>query len=83
MNFVTEEHFYYISTLNEILVRRCNSNVISKLDLAKEFYQETAFVSPFGKFEFFRMLFGLRNAPSVLWVDTLWVVDYYLFHKIG
>jgi len=71
---VTEEDSYYIPTLDEILVRMGNSNVISKLDLAKGFYQvavtdkdrsKTAFVSPFGKFEFVRMPFGLRNAPSV------------------
>ena len=46
---------------------------ISKLDLAKGFYQievepesiaKTAFITPFGKFEFRRMPFGLKNAPA-------------------
>ena len=47
---------------------------MSKLDLAKGFYQveveptsraRTAFICPFGKFEFTRMPFGLRNAPAI------------------
>ena len=47
---------------------------MSKLDLAKGFYQIpvaeedveiTAFITPFGKFSFNRMPFGLRNAPTV------------------
>ena len=47
---------------------------MSKLDLAKGFYQveveptsreKTAFICPFGKYEFTRMPFGLRNAPAI------------------
>ncbi len=46
---------------------------MSKLDLSKGFYQVqmeevskdlTTFVSPWGKFRFRRMPFGLRNAPA-------------------
>ena len=49
------------------------AHVFSKLDLNKGFYQipvqecdwiKTAFISPWGKFEFLCMPFGLRNAPS-------------------
>ena len=65
---------YYMVTLEEILERVGNSSVISKLDLCKGFYQievepdsmeKTAFITPFGKFQFTRMPFGLKNAPAV------------------
>ena len=50
------------------------SKAISKLDLAKGFYQievdpgsvdKTAFITPFGKYAFRRMPFGLKNAPAI------------------
>ena len=74
LNSVTESDPYYMTTLEEILERVGNSRIMSKLDLAKGFYQvevepksqvKTAFVSPFGKFQFQRMPFGLKNAPAV------------------
>ena len=61
-------------TLEEILERVGNSTAISKLDLAKGFYQievdpesvdKTAFITPFGKYAFTRMPFGLKNAPAI------------------
>ena len=63
-----------MATLEEILERVGGSMIVSKIDLAKGFYQiqveeesipKTAFLTPFGKFEFRRMPFGLRNAPAV------------------
>ena len=74
VNEITEGDPYYMVTLEEILERVGNSRVMSKLDLAKGFYQveveptsreKTAFICPFGKYEFTRMPFGLRNAPAV------------------
>ena len=74
LNEVTVADPYYMSTMEEILERVGESRVMSKLDLAKGFYQvevephsqeKTAFVSPFGKFQFTRMPFGLKNAPAV------------------
>ena len=74
LNEVTTADPYYMSTMEEILERVGESKVMSKLDLAKGFYQvevepesqqKTAFVSPFGKFEFTRMPFGLKNAPAI------------------
>ena len=74
LNELTVSDPYYMATLEEILERVGNSRVISKLDLCKGFYQieveessmeKTAFVIPFGKFQFTRMPFGLKNAPAV------------------
>ena len=74
LNNVTTADPYYMTTLEEILERVGESRVMSKLDLAKGFYQveveptsqdKTAFISPFGKFQFQRMPFGLKNAPAV------------------
>ena len=73
LNEVTTSDPYYMSTMDEILDRVGGSEVVSKIDLAKGFYQveveplsqeKTAFVSPYGKFEFTRMPFGLKNAPA-------------------
>ena len=74
LNGVSLPDPYYMATLEEILERVGASGCISKLDLSKGFYQievepssvpKTAFITPFGKFQFLRMPFGLRNAPSI------------------
>ena len=74
INEITVGDPYYMATLDEILERVGNSGTISKLDLAEGFYQivvepedreKTAFITPFGKFQFTRMPFGLKNAPVV------------------
>ena len=74
INAITEADPYYMTTLEEILERVGGSRCVSKLDLCKGFYQieveeesveKTAFITPFGKFAFRRMPFGLRNAPAV------------------
>ena len=74
LNEVTAADPYYMATMDEILERVGSSKIISKIDLAKGFYQveveplsqeKTAFVSPYGKFQFQRMPFGLKNAPAM------------------
>ena len=74
LNGVTQGDPYYMSTFDEILERVGHSRCISKIDLKKGFYQieveeesveKTAFLSPFGKYEFKRMPFGLKNAPGI------------------
>ena len=74
LNSVTVPDPYYMVTLDEILEKVGSSGCLSKLDLSKGFYQigideesrdKTAFVTPFGKFCFNRMPFGLRNAPAI------------------
>ena len=59
--------------LDDLLERVCHSSVLSKLDLVKEYYQVgmhpdsrdmTTFCTPFGKFRFRCMPFGLKNAQA-------------------
>ena len=74
LNSVTVPDPYYMCTLEEILEKVGKSGCLSKLDLSKGYYQiamedeskdKTAFVTPFGKYRFTRMPFGLRNAPAI------------------
>ena len=74
LNEITVGDPFYMVTLEEILEKAGGAQVMSKLDLSKGFYQvevdarsqeKTAFVCPFGKFEFRRMPFGLKNAPAL------------------
>ena len=63
---------YYIPLVEELIDKISEAKCLSKLDLAKDFYQvpmaedyrmKTAFLTLFGKYEFTRMPFGLSNAP--------------------
>ena len=74
LNSVTQSDPYYMVTLEEILERVGACAIISKLDLSKGFHQievdqedidKTAIITPFGKFAYTRMPFGLKNAPAV------------------
>ena len=74
LNGVTQADPYYMATFDEILERVGQSRCISKIDLRKGFYQieveeesvaKTAFLTPYGKYEFLRMPFGLKNAPGI------------------
>ena len=65
LNSITNPDPYYIPLVYELLQKVGNSQVLSKLDLANGFYQVgLTDVTPMGKFEFLRMPFGMRNAPS-------------------
>ena len=73
VNAVTVPDPYYIPTVDEIIGKVGKAKFLTKLDLAKGFYQvpvnpefrdRTAFITPWGKFCFLRMPFGLRNAPT-------------------
>ena len=70
LNRVTVEDRYQV---NELVERIGRAEFISTLDLCKGYYQvpmraedkpKTAFLTPFGKFQFCRMPFGLKGAPS-------------------
>ncbi len=74
VNTITRREPYYIPGLEEMMELVGSGRVLSKVDLAKGFYQvvveekdrdKTCFTCPFGKFRFRRMPFGLTNAPSV------------------
>lgn len=73
LNEHTVEDKFPIPNLNSLLDRLGRAQYFSTIDLAKGFHQillaeedrkKTAFSTPFGHFEFIRMPFGLRNAPS-------------------
>ena len=74
INSVTQPDPYQMPLIEEILDSLANARFISKIDLNKGFHQipivsedipKTAFCSPWGKFEFSVMPFGLRNGPAV------------------
>ena len=73
INQVTVPDPYAIPLIEDLLDQLGEARFLSKLDLNKGFYQipvsekdqpKTAFCSPWGKYEFKRMPFGLRNAPA-------------------
>ena len=74
VNAVTEPDPYQMPLIEEILDMLASARFISKIDLTKGFHQipirpddcpKTAFCTPWGKFEFCFMPFGLRNGPAV------------------
>ncbi|CAG4983670.1 unnamed protein product [Parnassius apollo] len=73
LNDITIGETYPIPQISEILDQLGNSKYFSTLDLASGFHQllikpedasKTAFSVPQGHFQFNRMPFGLKNAPS-------------------
>lgn len=73
INAVTTPDPYTIPLVEDLLDQLGEAKYLSKLDMNKGFYQipvaaadrpKTAFCTPWGKYEFQRMPFGLRNAPS-------------------
>ena len=74
LNQVAPQIQQVIPTLDDVLERAGGTRVLSKMDLAKGYYEVgmedeardlTTFVFPWGKFKFNRMPFGLRNAPAI------------------
>ena len=73
VNSATVPDPFAIPLIEDLLDQLGEARYLTKLDLNKGFYQipvaeqdrsKTAFMSPWGKYEFIRMPFGLRNAPS-------------------
>ena len=74
VNAITAPDPYQMPLIEELLDLLASAKFISKVDLNKGFHQipvsasdmcKTAFCTPWGKFEFLVMPFGLRNGPSV------------------
>lgn len=74
VNAITVADPYQMPLIEEILDRLATAKFISKVDLNKGFHQipvevgdkpKTAFCTPWGKFHFNFMPFGLRNGPAV------------------
>ena len=74
VNQITLPDPYLMPLIEEILDTLASARFISKVDLNKGFHQipvrpedmsKTAFCTPWGKFEFSVMPFGLRNGPSM------------------
>ena len=73
VNAVTEPDPYQMPLIEEILDMLATAKFLSKIDLTKGFHQipihsddccKTAFCTPWGKFEYCFMPFGLRNGPA-------------------
>ena len=74
VNSNTQPDPYQMPLIDDILEALACAKFISKVDLNKGFhqipvepshYQKTAFCTPWGKYEFRVMPFGVRNGPSV------------------
>ena len=72
LNEVTVPDPYQMPNIEDLLSRVSEATRFSKLDnrgfyqipLEMSSYPKTAFCSPWGKFHFTRMPFGLKNAPA-------------------
>ena len=73
LNKVTADDVYQMPRVEEILEKVGSAKFITTLDLSKGYYQvplteedkpKTAFSSPFGKFQFRKMPFGLKSASA-------------------
>ena len=73
LNAVTTPDPYLMPRIDDIIDCLGNAKFLSKFDLAKGFHQvpvrecdriKTAFVTPWGKYQYRYMPFGLRNAPA-------------------
>ena len=73
LNAVTKEDKYQMPRVDELVERLGKAKYISTVDLTKGYYQvslapedreKMAFVTSMGKFEFNRMPFGLKGAPT-------------------
>ena len=73
LNIVTTPDPYCMPRIEDILEKMASATYFSTFDLARGFYQvpvepcdmdKTTFLTPFGKFRFTVVPFGLRNAPA-------------------
>lgn len=74
LNKMTSKHNYPIPLIDDLLESLGNKTLFTKLDLKNGFFhvymnedsiKYTSFITPLGQYEFLRMPFGLKNAPSI------------------
>ena len=80
LNAVTSYDPYQIQRVGDLIDKIGNATYLSKLDLTKGYYQvpvaekdhdKIAFVTPFGKFQYVTMTYGLKGAPATF----QWLMD--------
>ena len=73
LNAVTSTDVYPLPNIEHLVQKISTAKFITTMDLTKGYYQipldpcskeKTAFVTPFGKWQFRKMPFGVKNAPS-------------------
>ena len=81
VNSITRKDSFLLPRIDESLDALGGSKFFSTLDLASGYYQvameerdkpKTAFICPFGLYQFERMPFGLTNAPATF--QRLWTL---------
>ena len=74
LNEVTEDDPYCMPRADDLVDRIGQAWYLSTLDMTKEYFQvpmrqedrqKTAFMIPLGRYQFLRMLFGLKGAPAM------------------
>ncbi len=79
-NNVTVPDTYPLPNMMDFSSRVAGCSIFTKIDLRKGYYQipmhpadilKTAIITPFGLFEFLRLIFGLRNAGSTF--QSSWI----------
>lgn len=74
LNKITMKDNYPLPLIDDLLDSLVRKSVFTKLDLKNGFFhvlvddesvKYTSFVTPLGQYEFLKMPFGLKNAPSV------------------
>ncbi len=70
LNSITPSLPFYMPTVEEVIAKLGGAQYFSKIDLTKGFHQipiekeSITFITPFGKFRYLRLPFGLKNAPA-------------------
>ena len=73
LNVVTVNDPYPLPNIEQLIANQGSSRYITILDLTKEYHQvpvnhehvkKTAFVTPYGKYEYLTIPYGLVTAPS-------------------
>ncbi len=73
LNAITEDDMYKLPNINDIFARIRNKKYFSSIDLKSAYHNgrikasdraKTAFITPWGLFQWNRLTFGFKNAPS-------------------